>query len=393
MTAHRPRPQLALALLALALTACGGAGPLDRVAGLDDATRAGLVAFDAQVDATRLPSMLPPQARQTVDVRPHAIRESGLLRYLPILAPELGEAFDDFETRTGIAPLSAFDRLIFWSDAPDVGEMDAPGREGGLLIATRPEVLTALVEHLRAQAAEADAAEDDATEPGPGEHVPPAEDDFTVRLVVAVFAPLDRARLDALAELAATDENLVELIPLGRSARLATLRGRDDGGAWSMYWYFWSGGLLFEREVDDALGDPRVALERLRRLQYRAEQAATAPASTPPADRVLAARFVGETPMEIDLDVGTRVGLRLSAPVDAFDLEMPPAVLVTSWPQMREVVGAGLAQALGPAGLPVGYGALLRQLFSASELAIDGLMLTFRTAVPRVDFERLLPTL
>lgn len=388
--------RLPLALLALAatLTACGGAGPLDRVEGLDPATRAGLVAFDARVGADRLPAMLPPHARQTVDLRPHAIRQSGLLRYLPMLAPELGDAFDDFETRTGIAPLAAFDRLIFWSDAPDVGEMDAPGREGGLLVATRPEVLTALIEHLSEEATREPATQD-LVDPGPGEHTPPAdgEDDFTVRLIVAVFAPLDADRLDALTRLAATDEDLVQIMPVGGRAHLATMRGHDAAGRWSMYWYFWPGGLLFEREVDDALGDPRVALERLRRLQYRAEQAATAPASNPPADRVLAARFVGETPMEIDLDVGARVGLRLSAPVAAFDLEMPPAVLVTSWPQMREVVGAGLAQALGPAGLPVGYGALLRQLFSASELAIDGVTLTFRTAVPRVDFERLLPTL
>lgn len=376
-----PAPRaLAIAHLALLLAACGARGPLDRVDGLDDATRAGLLAFDARLTADHLPALLPPGARQTVDLRPASAVESGLLRYVPVLAPELGAAFDEFEARTGTPPLQAFDRLLFWSDAPTVDEMDAAGREGGVLIAARADALTGLLRALE--------------EPAPAEPEAPAPADaFDVRLTLAAFAPLDAPRLATLRRLIGADDARVDRIPIGDHGELTTLRGVDESGPWSMYIYLWPGGLLAEREVRVDLTDRRTALERLRRFQHRVEQAAALATRALPPDRVLEARFVGKTPMAIDFDLGATVGLRVSAPITAFDLDMPPELLVASWPHMKTVVGRGLAQALEPAGLPRGYGPLLQRAFDASALTVDAGTLTFRTALPRAAFEQLLPTL
>lgn len=380
-----PAPRaLALPLLALLLTACGARGPLDRVDGLDDATRQGLLAFDARLTADHLPAMLPPSARQTVDLRPQSAVQSGLLRYVPVLAPELAAAFDEFEARTGTPPLQAFDRLLFWSDAPTVDEMDAPGREGGVFIAARAEALTGLLHALEEPAPKP---------PDASEQAPPEPDDFDVRLTLAAFAPLDDPQRQALRRLIAADSARVDRIDIGPHGELTTLRGVDEAGPWTMYVYLWPGGLLAEREIRADLTDPRTALERLRRLQHRVEQAAALPIRPLPQDRVLEARFVGKTPMAIDFDLGATVGLRLRAPIAAFDLDMPPELLVASWPHMKTIVGRGLAQALEPAGLPASYGPLLQRALDASELHIEAGDLSFRTALPRAAFEQLLPTL
>lgn len=393
------RPARALALLVVALlvvttlTACGARAPLDRVEGLDDATRAALVAFETRLDPDHLPAMLPPSARQTVDLRPASAVASGLLRYLPLLAPELGAAFDEFEQRTGTPPLEAFDRLLFWSDAPTVDEMNAAGREAGLLVAASGPALAAM---LRSLAAEARAAADPAPDQGPDqppEDPPTAGEAFDVRLTLAAFATLDDTQRATLDRLVAEDTQRVETIPLGPRSALSTLRGVDESGPWTMYLFVWPGGLLAERETRADLTDLGTALDRLRRMQHRIEQAAALPVRALPTDRVLEARFVGESPMAIDFDVGETVGLRLSAPVAAFDLDMPPQLLIASWPHMKTVVGNGIAQALEPAGLPAGYGPLLQQAFAASELAMVDRMLVFRTVLPRSAFEHLLPTL
>jgi hypothetical protein len=388
------RPARAIALLVAPLlvallTACGARGPLDRVAGLDDATRAALVAFDTRLAPDHLPAMLPPSAQQTVDLRPASAVASGLLRYLPLLAPELGAAFDEFEQRTGTPPLEAFDRLLFWSDAPTVAEMNAAGREAGLLVAASGPALAAMLQSLESETL---AVTDPGPDPAPDDP-PTAGEAFDVRLTLAAFATFDETERATLDRLIAEDTQRVETVPIGPHSALSTLRGVDESGPWTMYLFIWPGGLLAEREVRADLTDLRTALERLRRMQHRVEQAAALPVRALPVDRVLEARFVGETPMEIDFDVGKTVGLRLSAPVASFNLDMPPQLLVASWPHMKTVVGNGLAQALEPAGLPGGYGPLLQQAFAASELTMVDRMLVFRTVLPRSAFEQLLPTL
>lgn len=381
---HRLRPLLIAALL---LAGCGARSVLDTVDGLSEAERARLVAFDARIDADHLPALLPPEARQRVDVRPGSVVDSGLARYLPVLDAELADALADFERQSGIAPLRAFERLVLWSDAPTVDAMTEAGRRSELIFALDGATLTRLVEWIDGGGPSRLAGEAPPAEP------PPADEGFDAGLFVAAFGALDAGQLAAVRAVMARDAARVESLAVGPAGELVTARGTDDDGPWTMWAFTWPGGLLTERATRIDLTDRTVALRRLAAQLDRIERAADAAARPLPPDRVVSARIAGPHPIAFDLDMGQTVGLRLTAPVEVFELDMPPQVLVAAWPTMKVALIGGLEQHLSADRGLDGFGPLIAGAIRASTLGVTDGRLTFATTLSRLEFESLLPTL
>lgn len=376
---RRPRPLLLA--LALALAACGG-GPavLDRVDGLADDDRERLTRFAVVLDAAHIAGLVPDDAPQRIEVQPRSLVESGLARYLPIVAAELAEALRDFEEESGVPALEAFDRLIFWSEAPTVDRMSRSRAE--LIFAFDGGTLVELIEWMERSPSTADEARD--ADEDDGHHG---------AMFVAAFSALTPAQLAKVRAVMDDDPQRVASFALGPETRLVTARGGEGPEAWTMWGFSWPGGFLAERGGGGDLTDPPTAIRRLAQHLRRVERAAREAPSRPPPDRVLSARVRGPEPVALDLDMGEQVGLRVSAPASLFALQMPPSVLVAAWPMMKPALIGGLGRGLREAGVGSGFEPLVAGAIRASELALEGGRLTLSTALPRQAFEALLPTL
>ncbi len=372
-----PRPT-ALALAALLLGACGGAPAVLRgVDGLSDDDRARITDFDTTLDAEHIAALVPDDAPQRFDLRPGSLVESGLGRYLPILAADLAAAMRDFEAESGVPALEAFDRLLFWSAAPTVDEMTRARAE--VLVALDGETLVELIAWME-RTPTSKPAEDEGD-----------DDPHTGAMFVAAFTALDPGQLATVRRVMEDDPQRVRSYALGSETRLVTARGGAPPEAWTMWAFSWPGGFMAERGITGDLADPPTALRRLAGHLRRVEAAAQARPRAQPADRVLTARVQSPEPIELELDMGERVGLQLAAPTALFDLRMPPAMLAAAWPMMRQRMVGAFERGLP--GAAAGFGPLLAGALRVSELRVDVDRFVLSTTLPRRAFEALLPML
>lgn len=374
------------------MVACGGRpGLLDSVEGLDAADRARLSGFEVVLEAERLTMLVPPSAPQVGDVRPRGLLASGLDRYLPLLLPEVVAGMRDFEERSGMRVLEAFDRVTVWSSAPDVDDLDAGRLE--LLAAFDGADFIALIDWLEQELA-GPSSGSDASSDGTKSADGPAQDGHDGKILMGIFCALDDGQRRHLEEIMRDDPQTVTTHRLGPRAELTLARGVEGDRPWSMWTFVWPGGLLGERIPGDSLVDPAKALPRVAAQLERIEGVARATLVPVHRDRVLAFALQGSDlpgPMDIEVRMGDRVGLTFGMPVAAVESEMPAAQLLGAWPMMREMMAnaaqQGMDETVG------GFGPLLGRAIRQSTLSQDGRRLVWTTDLDRRDFEALLPTM
>lgn len=378
---QRPLGRRLLALAGLALlVGCGGGGPLARVDTLDGAQKDRLRTFSAELPVDRLAALAPDAPEQYLDLRPRALADSGLMRYVGLVWPAADEALAEFRAETGVGALQAFERLVFWNDSRSAPGRVVPTDDGGIVVHTEGRTLIALLRYLDTLSREA--GDDDEGGGGPDG-----------QFVFSVFAPMDQAQLAEALELAGRDAAIAGRHELGPDRWLFTLRFPAEEPPATMWLYVWPGGFIAERSALADVSYLPVAAERLHRRLVEVERAAGRPAGALPQTRVATMRFMTPAPMNVNLDVGDDISLQVSAPADDLDLDTPPSVLVAGWEVMKRAMLPSLGQLLTEWGVPSGFQPLAEALLVATRLSLTDNLLIVRVALSRAEFEGLLPTL